>query len=294
MYFAPVEDNDIVYSVDMIRLKTYISYTTFSELEFRLDTCWSGYVDKKWTSGKACNFFYNYNIKIEDGISFYFGFLHNTEKRSIDERSTYNLTIEFNPNKVQADKVLLYILDLSSEWYIKSLDLAIDLKINILDVIYDKGLKRKVKIENNGFDDKTYYIGKGNGRVKIYNKKKESKLEIEHDLTRVEISLEYDDFLISNMIIYKFDKSVFPELFLQKYCYSFSDYKDKTMLAILYAVQNGFPINDLSRAYKTKLKNMLECGHKIKFNHISATQAVKRVIWGYFNMRHRKNFVHFR
>ena len=83
-------------------------------------------------------------------------------------------------------------------------------------------------------------------------------------------------------------------IILQKYCYSFSDYKDKTMLAILYVVQNGFPINDLSRAYKTKLKNMLECGHKIKFNHILATQAVKRVVWRYFNMRHRKNFVHFR
>lgn len=294
MYYGPVEDNDIIYSVDKIRLKTYISYSLFTDVEFRFDTCWSEYVERKWTSGRAFNFFYNYSIKIDEDVSFYFGFLHNTEKRGLNDNLKYNLTVEFNPNKVQDNKILLYILDLSSEWYIKRLDMACDLKVNILDIIYDKGLKRSVMTISNGFDDKTYRIGKGNGHVKIYNKKKESNLDIDYDLTRIEITMEYEDFLISNMIIYKFDKTVFPEIYLQKYCYSFSDYKDKTMLAIMYAVQNGFPINELSRAYKTKLKNMLECVHKIKFNHIAATQAVKRIIFGYFNMKGRKNFVHFR
>lgn len=294
MYYGSVQDNNIIYSVDMIRLKTYISYSLFSEVEFRFNTCWEDYVEKKWTSGRAFSFFYNYNIKIEDGISFYFGFLHNSEKRSDSDSLKYNFTIEFNPNKVQDNKILLYLLDLSGEWYIKSLDMACDLKINILDIIYDKGLKRSVMTISNGFDDKTYRIGKGNGHVKIYNKKRESNLDIDYDLTRVEISMEYDDFDVKNMILYKFDKKVFPELYLQKYCYSFSEYKDKTMLAIMYAVQNGFPINELSRAYKTKLKNMLECGHKIKFNHIAATQAVTRIVFGYFNRRDRKNWVRFR
>ena len=294
MYYGSVQDNNIIYSVDMIRLKTYISYSLFSELEFRFNTCWEQYVEKKWISGRAFSFFYNYNIKIENGISFYFGFLHNSEKRSENDSLKYNFTIEFNPNKVQDNKILLYLLDLSGEWYIKSLDMACDLKINILDIIYDKGLKRSVMTISSGFDDKTYRIGKGNGHIKIYNKKRESNLDIDYDLTRVEISMEYDDFDVKNMIIYKFDKKVFPELYLQKYCYSFSEYKDKTMLAIMYAVQNGFPINELSRAYKTKLKNMLECGHKIKFNHIAATQAVTRIVFGYFNRRDRKNWVRFR
>lgn len=294
MYYGPVEDNDIIYSVDKIRLKTYISYSLFTDVEFRFDTCWAEYVERKWTSGRAFNFFYNYSIKVDEDVSFYFGFLHNSEKREFNENLKYNLTVEFNPNKVQDNKILLYILDLSGEWYIKRLDMACDLKVNILDIIYDKGLKRSVMTISNGFDDKTYRIGKGNGHVKIYNKKKESNLDIDYDLTRIEITMEYEDFLISNMIIYRFDKTVFPEIYLQKYCYSFSDYKDKTMLAIMYAVQNGFPINELSRAYKTKLKNMLECGHKIKFNHIAATQAVRRIIFGYFNRRDRKSFVHFR
>ena len=126
MYYGSVQDNNIIYSVDMIRLKTYISYSLFSEVEFRFNTCWEEYVEKKWTSGRAFSFFYNYNIKIEDGISFYFGFLHNSEKRSDSDSLKYNFTIEFNPNKVQDNKILLYLLDLSGEWYIKSLDMACD------------------------------------------------------------------------------------------------------------------------------------------------------------------------
>ena len=287
MYLAEVEKNNITYSVDKIRLKTYISYSLFSEIEFRFDTCWAEYVEMKWTSSRAFNFFYNYNIKIEDGVSFSFHFLHNTEKRGESDRTEYNLTVEFNPNKLKLNKILLYLLDLSGEWYIKRLDMACDLKVSILDIIYDKGLKRKVDMISNGFDDKTYRIGTGDGHIKIYNKKKESKLDIQGELTRVEITKEYDDFPVSYMVNYKFE-DCFPELYLQKYCYSFQDYKDKTMLAILYAVQNGFPINDLSRAYKTKLKNMLECGNKIRFDKTSATQAVNRTIFTYFMRRGTK------
>lgn len=293
MYLVTTENNNITYSVDMLRLKAYISYSTFTEIEFRFNTCWKEYVRKKYTSARVFNFFYNYEIEIEEGKSFWFGFLHNTEKRSEDERSIYNFTIEFNPNKIQYNSILLYLLDISNEWYIKSLDLACDLKINILDVIYDKGRKRSVNIVSNGFDDKTYRIGKGNGKIKIYNKKKESKLDIPGDLTRVEISREYDDFPIQNMVLYKFD-DCFPEMYLNNYLYSFSDYKNKTLLAILYAVQNGFPVNDLSRDYKTKIKQLYEGGNKVRFDKKTATQVVNKVIFAYFMRRERKSFVHFR
>ena len=293
MYFSSENSNNVTYSVDMLRLKTYISYSKFTEIEFRFQTVWSEYVELKYTSGRILKFAYNYKIEIEEGKGFYFGFLHNTEKRSAEERSTYNFTIEFNPNKVGLNPILLYLLDISDEWYIKSLDMACDLKVNILDIIYDKGRKRKVKTDSNGFDDKTYYLGKGDKRVKIYNKKIESNLDIQGDLTRVEISREYDDFPIKNMVLYKFD-DVFPELFLNQYLYSFADYKNKTLLAILYAVQNGFPINDLTRDYKNKIKNLLEGGNKIKFDKKAATKAVNQVIFIYFMRRERKNPVHFR
>lgn len=45
--------------------------------------------------------------------------------------------------------------------------LLILLRVNILDVIFDKKLKRHVEIYSNDFDDLTYRIGKGNGRIKI-------------------------------------------------------------------------------------------------------------------------------
>ena len=44
------------------------------------------------------------------------------------------------------------------------------------------------------------------------------------------------------------------------------DYKDKTLLAVLYAVQNDFPIKELSRVYRNKIQNLLEGGYKIQFN----------------------------
>lgn len=293
MYLATEESNNITYSVDMLRLKTYISYSTFTEIEFRFKNCWSNYVRKFYTSSRAFSFFYNYEIEIEEGRSFYFGFLHNTEKRSENERDVYNFTIEFNPNKLKENKIILYLLDISSEWFIKSLDVACDLKVNILDIIYDKGMKRNVHTFSKGFDDKTYVLGKGNGRIKIYNKKKESNLDIVGDLTRVEISKEYDDFNISNMILYKFE-DCFPELLLNDYLYSFADYKNKTLLAILYAVQNGFPLNDLSRDYKNKIKTLFEGGNKVKFDKKSATKVVNKVIFAYFMRRERKNHVIFR
>lgn len=293
MYFENMVKNNITYSVDMLRLKTYISFSTFTELEFRFNTCWSDYVEMKYTSSRAFSFFYNYKIEIEEGIGFYFGFLHNTEKRNESDRVNYNFTIEFNPNKVKDNKILLYILDLSSEWYIKSLDLACDLRVSILDIIYDKGLKRNVHIFSSGYDNKTYEIGKGDNRVKIYNKKLESNLKIQGELTRVEVSKTYDDFPLNNMVLYKFGDN-FPILYLQQYCYSFSDYKDKTLLAILFAVQNKYPLNDLSRVYKNKIKKLLEGGNRILFDEKIATQIVNKTIFTYFVRRDRKNVVHFR
>lgn len=44
----------------------------------------------------------------------------------------------------------------------------------------------------------------------------------------------------------------------------------------------GYPINDLSRDYRQKIKKMLEGGYKIKFDTTSANQALKQTIFYYF------------
>ena len=280
MYNKKVENNNIIYSLDMLRLKTYLSYSTFSEIEFRFKTVWKDYLKKTYTSARICNFFYNYVIEIEEGKSFWFGFLHNTEKR--DERNEfYNFTIEFNPNKIKDNKILMYILGLSGSWYIKSYDIAIDLKININELNVDFLGRQEMKIFSKGYDDKTIYLGKGDGRIKVYNKKKESNINNIKDLTRIEISRELDDFDIRDIKFFNYDDR-FPSIYLNQYVYSFSDYEDKTLLAILYAVQSGYPIKDLTKTYKKKIKNLLQGGYKILFDKKSVNQVVSSTIFFYF------------
>lgn len=280
MYNKSIEFNNIIYSVDMLRLKTCLSFTTFSELEFRLKTVWKEYVKKFYTSPKITNFFYNYSIEVEEGVSFWFGFLHNNEKRD-DRNEFYNFTVEFNPNKLKDNKILMYILGLSGSWYIKSLDLAMDLKISILDLNVDFSGRQEMKIFSKGYDNKTIYLGKGDGRIKVYNKKLESNINMLGDLTRVEVSRTFDEFDIRNIKLFDFGDR-FPSIYMNSYVYSLSDYNDKTLLAILYAVQSGFPLKDLTKTYKSKIKKLLQGGYKIKFDKKSATQVINQTIFFYF------------
>ena len=63
---------------------------------------------------------------------------------------------------------------------------------------------------------------------------------------------------------------------------SLSDYEDKTLFALLYAVQNGFPLKDLTKTYRRKIKNLLQDGYKILFDEKSATQVINQTIFYYF------------
>lgn len=284
MYYESIVKNNITYSVDMLRLKTYLSYTKFSELEFRFKTIWSSFVKKFYTSSGISSFFYNYNIEVGEGQSFYFGFLHNTEKRSNSDNSEYNFTIEFNPNKLKDNKILLYLLNISCDWFIKSCDLAFDLPVNILNIIYDKGRKRNVHIFSNGYDNKTICIGSRGSDLylKIYNKKIESNLNIIGDLTRIELTKTFEDFPVFNLKELNISDNDFPIIYLNEYLYSIDTYKDKTMFAILYAVQNGFDLSMLSRRYREKINDLLSAGCKINFDCYSSVEILKKVLLNYF------------
>ena len=282
MYFkSEYSFNNMTYSIDMLRLKTYIDYDKFKNIEFYFRTYHADLIDKYWISDRIMQFKYNYRIVLEEGRSFYFSFHHNNEKAE-EHYGLHNFTIEFNPNKIKDDLILLHILNISGDWYIKSFDLAVDIKCNVRDIIFDKGRKRKVHMFSNGGDDLTYTIGEGDCRLKLYNKKKESKLDIVGDLTRIEISRVLDDFPITDIKFFKYKEEYFPELYLNNYVYSISDIKDKTLLPILYAVQSGYPINDLSRRYKEKIKKLFEGGNKIRFTQKEATNVLLQTIYVYF------------
>lgn len=272
---------NLTYSVDMFRLKTYIDYDKFTSLDFYLRTYYGDKIDKYWISDRIMQFKYNFRIVIEEGISFYVGFHHNNEKAE-DSKNLHNLTIEFNPNKLKDNSIILHILNLSGEWFIRSFDLAVDIKCNILDIIFDKGKKRKVHTFAYGSDNITYEIGTGDKRLKIYNKKNESKLDIPYELTRIEISRELDDFPISNVKMLKYGLENFPDIYMNDYIYSLSDLQDKTLLPIIYAIQNGYPLNNLTRRYKEKIKQLYEGGQKIKFTDKEATEVLRKNIFSYF------------
>ena len=282
MYFVDIKKENVTYSIDMLRLTTRCTYNNFTELEFRFDTIWQDYVKLKYNSTRITDFSINYNIEVEEG-SFWFGFLHNSEKRSQNENSQYNFTIEFNPNKLQFNKILLHILYLFSDWSIKSYDLAMDIPVNILNIVgYEKGRCRDIRVISSGFDNKTIYIGKSNNRIKIYNKKLESNLDIAGYLTRIEISKQLEDLKVKNVYNYVYD-GIFPDLYLNEYLYSFKDYEDKTLFAVLYAVQNGFPFTDLTRRYKEKIKELYETqGLKIKFDNKVVGDLLRKVMYKYF------------
>ena len=142
---------------------------------------------------------------------------------------------------------------------------------------------------SNGFDNKTYRVGKNDKKVKIYNKKIESNLDVPYELTRIEISRVYDDFPIKEIRKFDFGTDNFPDIYLNSYICSLADYTDKTLYAIIFAVQNGYPIKELSRAYKEKIKKLFEGGQRIKFTNKDANDVFRKVIFSYFINYNRFN-----
>lgn len=120
---------------------------------------------------------------------------------------------------------------------IKSIDMAMDIPFNILDICgFDKGRKKDFRMFSQGGENKTYYMGRTNNRIKIYNKKIESNLD--RELTRIEITSKLD-LNLKNYLMYTYNVEL-PKLYLNNYLLTFDDMEDKTLLAIVYAVQNRF------------------------------------------------------
>lgn len=262
-------NDNINYTIDMLRLRANITNEKYSYIQYMLKTCYYDNIKNFYESFSISDFKYNYSIELKEGSSYWFGFIHNSEyiqKGALSNPKTeFNFTIEFNPNKVPINGFLNFVLKTIgfNNWIVKSCDIAMDLRINILDLCgFDKKRYKDIRIFNAGLDNRTVYIGRTNNRIKIYNKKIESSLD--YDLTRVEISTKID-YDISKFDFYKL-KINLPDIYLNNYLYTFDDYKDKTTLAILYAVQNGYPLSDLTRHSKEKIKKLLEGGYKVNLD----------------------------
>lgn len=287
LYYTSVKSKtNITYSIDKLRLKSYITYFDFKELEFFLETYYKRNIKKFWVSDRPMCFHYNYLIEVEEGKTFWFGFMHNNESIEFNKNGKqYNFTVEFNPNKVKDNFILLHILKGFPNWLLRRFDLAMDIPVNIMDLVFDIGNRRKCLTISNGGDNLTYEIGSaGMGHCRIYNKKKEAKVEIVGNLTRVEVTYEYEDFPISDIKWMEIEECYIPEIFLNEYVVSLSDVTqtDATLNALLYAVQHGFPVKKLSRVYRNKIKGLLEGGSRVRFFKNHMQQAFNKCIFSYF------------
>lgn len=278
----------IDYKIDMIRLKTKVlndNFTLFLEKNNFVSVVGDGFCATDVGCGYYRSYKYNdfkHNFTFRENpyfegekrilgceFSFWIGFQHNMEKPG--EKST--LVIEFNPQKCLIKGNLKGIL----QWYFRdsfevvSVDVAIDIPVNINDLIVTKGRKKVFKLFDYGQDDKTYYIGEGHGRVKVYNKKIEANLD--YELTRYEISLK-----VGLKVSKLYDLEL--KLDLEKVFYLNKEYEgDSTFKAILYAVLNGFRVEELTRDFKTKIKGYLRENNFIEVNE----RRVKSTIIDYFD-----------
>lgn len=104
------------------------------------------------------------------------------------------------------------------------------------------------------------------------------------NLTRVEVSYEYEDFPLTDIKYMKIEEGYLPDIFLNQYVVSLSDtvQADATLNAVLYAVQHGFPIKELSRVYRNKIKNLLNGDSKVIFDKECIQEAFNKCIFAYF------------
>lgn len=276
---------DYCYCVDMLRLRCNINVECFERNVASKLFLYNDNVEH-WTSTRICEFYNNYNYSDSD-CSFWFGFISNKEKSLSgsslqNESKKFNLTVEFNPNKVKNNKLLLHILKCSDDWVVKIVDFAFDIKTNILNITgFDKCQKKRLITYDNGGDDKTFYLGKGNNRVKIYNKRIESNLN--YDLTRIEVTKYFDeDFNLKKIKFWK-EFGYFPELFFKDYQITFDDLQtDKTLYGLVYAANAGLPLHDLSRVYKDKIKKFYKKKKPIDIDFNFFSMVLVRYLVYYF------------
>ena len=277
----------------MVRLKTRVHNSIFRDfvvknfdfnpaVTYWTDFKYSGYRHNWRIEEDPLTFDYlddNGNSRVSyigQGCSYWLGFHHNSEKPN----DRHNLVIEFNPNKCLLRGLLDLILSaffntLSVE--VVSIDVAMDIPVNINRLIIDKYRKHTYKLFDNGGDDKTHYLGKGDGRIKIYNKARE--LGIDGDLTRYEISKDIR-LPIGSVIDegYEFEGELVSVSCLEG---KNIEFEDKTLSALFWAVVEGYPVSELSRVYKDKIRKLMKDYTELEFDKKKISHTIRTWFMGY-------------
>lgn len=234
----------------MIRLKTEIGVDcierNLNDL-FKNDSGVKFYIEKG-----ISRYRYNWNVEEVDPFgnifSYWIGYWHNSDTGS----GKHALVVEYNPNKCavigKLGVVLRYYFNDIYNTQLVSFDMACDIDLPLDMFCYDKKNKHDVR----KYKD-TYYFGKGNYSVRVYDKQKESRLS--NALTRYEISIDVKQRLSLAMHIAEYDTSTLPEMLVIN--------TDEEMKALDKAVVLGLQhdptlLGGFTRTMKAKYKKILE------------------------------------
>lgn len=267
------------YSIDMVRLKSRYNTFDLEPLIKRLS------VDSRveyWQSFNFKNYHHNFRVQETEDFSYYVGIEHNMKKTNMKK----DIVVEFNPNKFErsTDSILYYILYnyFREKFFVVSIDVAIDLEIPLGELYFDKNYKRSYKYFKSDTGE-THYIGQGDNRIKVYDKRKEQitkgKKVGKEVWTRIEYSIRLDEY-IENILKKGYYKKISMVDFYRKS--KEYDYKDKTLKAIIYAVNNGYDIKELSRVYREKVKKII-CNDKIDIKEKDINNCIKEYLRNYLD-----------
>lgn len=203
-YWEPIRDDqtNYTYSIDniVVWFRLYYPEDVLCQeiLDFisnRLDFDYDHFQSFKF----AC-FRDQFSFRLGDGYSFWLGASFNGAKGTADPF----VALDFNPNKVMRfqhfAEIYNFVLARAKQVDFKRFDLAIDIPVKRSDVFMYKG-RRKLTVDpdeeeelfiGNSWENFTHYLGRRSsvGRVKLYNKQRESKLN--YPLTRVELTCAPD------------------------------------------------------------------------------------------------------
>lgn len=197
-YFNPIKsDSGYCVSCDNVRIDFWLNRINLSEFNslifdnFRVDITQYPPVYSFARFERLAKITYGVDASMTVG----FRFNGATQFDELSRDNSLRGFLDFNPNKTsdfdQFWSDLRSITSLCDLKLIKRIDVAIDLPFKRRDILLKKD-NRRYECVAYSFDNFTEYLGCRNdiGRVKVYNKTLESKLN--YDLTRVEITTDLD------------------------------------------------------------------------------------------------------
>lgn len=257
---------NINYSIDKVRLKVELDVKyVMEQLElFKVEP--------------NCNYYQRYSIKeyrhnfnFEDynawgeKCSFWLGVQHNSKNLV----SVVDVVFEYNPNKCEGSYLVSYICDRfyknNSHVEVRKLDIAMDMPVNILSLKVVKDRRDMTTIDK-GADNRTYYVGApgSDGRVKIYNKTRESKLN--YDLTRYEVTITPKMFIDTMIKGFSFDVGNLVDVICASDVQLDFDMKGQDVYNVLTALDNPALLNLLDKRKAKKIKDILSSIGSVRFD----------------------------